>query len=93
MNKIELIDAVASDAGLKKVEATKAVDAVFDGIIAATKKGEEVRIVGFGSFEVVHRKASKGRNPRTGAEISIAASKAVKFKAGKTLKDAVNEGK
>ena len=90
MNKNELVDAVASSANLKKSEATKAVDAVFDSITDSLKKGDEVRLVGFGTFTVSKRNASEGRNPRTGEKIQIAASKQPKFKAGKGLKDAVN---
>ena len=90
MNKNELVDAVASAADLKKSEATQAVDAVFEAITGALKKGDEVRLVGFGTFAVSNRAASEGRNPRTGDKIQIAASKQPKFKAGKGLKDAVN---
>jgi DNA-binding protein HU-beta len=90
VNKNELVDAVASAADLKKSEATKAVDAVFDSITDSLKKGDEVRLVGFGTFTVSKRNASEGRNPRTGEKIQIAASKQPKFKAGKGLKDAVN---
>jgi DNA-binding protein HU-beta len=90
VNKNELVDAVASAANLKKSEATKAVDAVFDSITGSLKKGDEVRLVGFGTFTVSKRNASEGRNPRTGEKIQIAASKQPKFKAGKGLKDAVN---
>lgn len=90
MNKNDLISSVASDAGLSKADATKAVDAVFDNIESALKKGQAVRLVGFGTFSVANRKASTGRNPRTGATIQIPASRQPKFKAGKGLKDAVN---
>jgi len=90
MNKSELVAAVADSAGLSKADANKAVDAVFDCITGALKKGEEVKVTGFGSFSVVKRAASEGRNPRTGETIKIPASKAPKFKAGKGLKDAVN---
>jgi DNA-binding protein HU-beta len=90
VNKNELVDAVASAADLKKSEATQAVDAVFEAITGALKKGDEVRLVGFGTFAVSQRAASEGRNPRTGDKIQIAASKQPKFKAGKGLKDAVN---
>lgn len=90
MNKNELVDAVASAANLKKSDATKAVDAVFDSIASSLKKGDEVRLVGFGTFTVSKRAASEGRNPRTGEKIKIAASKQPKFKAGKGLKDSVN---
>jgi DNA-binding protein HU-beta len=90
VNKNELVDAVATAADLKKSEAALAVDAVFDAIAGALKNGEEVRLVGFGTFAVSERAASEGRNPRTGEKIQISASKQPKFKAGKGLKDAVN---
>ena len=90
MNKAELISKVADLTGFTKVDADKATDAVFAAITDALKGGEEVRLVGFGSFSVTNRAASKGRNPRTGEEITIAASKQPKFSAGKGLKDAVN---
>ena len=90
MNKNDLVAAVADSAGLTKADAAKAVDAVFDNISGSLKKGGEVRLVGFGTFSVVNRKATTGRNPRTGATIQIPASKQPKFKAGKGLKDAVN---
>ena len=90
MNKNDLISSVAADTGLTKADATKAVDAVFDNIEKSLKRGNEVRLVGFGTFSVQNRKASTGRNPRTGETIKIAASKQPKFKAGKGLKDAVN---
>jgi DNA-binding protein HU-beta len=89
VNKNELVDAVAAAASLKKADATKAVDAVFDSISEALKKGDEVRLVGFGTFSVSQRAASEGRNPRTGETIQIAASKQPKFRAGKGLKDAI----
>ncbi len=90
MNKNDLVSSVASDSGLSKADATKAVDAVFENITKALKRGDDVRLVGFGTFNVAARKASTGRNPRTGATIQIPASKQPKFKAGKGLKDAVN---
>lgn len=90
MNKNDLISSVAADSGLSKADATKAVDAVFDSIEKSLKSGNEVRLVGFGTFSVADRKASTGRNPRTGATIQIPASKQPKFKAGKGLKEAVN---
>ena len=90
MNKNDLISSVAGGAGLSKADATKAVDAVFDNIETALRRGDTVRLVGFGTFSVANRKASTGRNPRTGAAIQIPASKQPKFKAGKGLKDAVN---
>jgi DNA-binding protein HU-beta len=90
VNKNELVSVVAAKAGLSKSDAAKAVDAVFDGIEAALKKHGEFRNVGFGTFHVVKRAASVGRNPRTGEEINIPASKQVKFKAGAGLKASVN---
>ncbi|MHA6722607.1 HU family DNA-binding protein [Sphingomonas sp. RS2018] len=90
MNKQELIGQVADMSGLVKGDAAKAVEAVFDVISTALKKGDEVRLVGFGTFSVSKRKASTGRNPRTGEPMTIAASTQPKFKAGKVLKDSVN---
>ena len=90
MNKAELIDAVASSADLSKASATEAVDAVVDTITESLRKGDSVTLVGFGTFEVRARAARMGRNPQTGEEIQIKASKAPAFKAGKALKDAVN---
>ena len=90
MNKQDLVAHVADAAGLSKADATKAVDSVIDGITDSLKRGTEVRLVGFGTFSVAHRAASKGRNPRTGEAINIPASKQPKFKAGKALKDSVN---
>ena len=90
MNKNDLVAAVADSAGMSKTDAAKAVDSVFDSISGALSKKEEVRLVGFGTFSVAHRKASTGRNPRTGESIQIKASNQPKFKAGKGLKDAVN---
>ena len=90
MNKQELIATVADTSGLSKGDASKAVEAVFDAISASLKKGDEVRLVGFGTFAISKRKASTGRNPRTGEPMSIKASSQPKFKAGKGLKDSVN---
>lgn len=90
MNKNELVAAVADGADISKADAGKAVDSVFDAVSDALKGGDEVRIVGFGTFSVADRAASTGRNPRTGETIQIKASKQPKFKAGKGLKDAVN---
>jgi len=90
VNKNELITAVAAGSGLSKTDAGSAVDSVFEAISNALKGGDEVRLVGFGTFSVTKRAASKGRNPQTGAEINIPASNQPKFKAGKGLKDAVN---
>ncbi|MBT5239602.1 MAG: HU family DNA-binding protein [Rhodospirillaceae bacterium] len=91
MNKNDLIAAVADGTGLTKADAAKSVDSVFDTITASLKSGGEVRLVGFGTFSVADRRASEGRNPRTGEKIQIPASKQPKFKAGKGLKDAVNK--
>ena len=90
MNRNELVDAVSNKADLKKSEASKAVDAVFDSIAEALQGGDEVRLVGFGTFSVASRAASEGRNPRTGEKIQIAASKQAKFKPGKGLRDSLN---
>ena len=90
MNKQDLISAVAESSGLSKSDARKAVEGVFDSISSALKKGDEVRLVGFGTFSVSQRKASTGRNPRTGETMTIKASAQPKFKAGKGLKDSVN---
>lgn len=89
MNKTELVDAVASSADISKAAAGRAVDAVVDSVTDALKKGDKVTLIGFGTFEVRQRAARTGRNPRTGAEIKIAASNIPAFKAGKKLKDAV----
>ena len=90
MNKAELVDAVAAAANLSKADAGRAVDAVVNSITAALKKGQQVSVVGFGTFGVKHRAARSGRNPRTGEQIKIPASKQVKFKAGAALKASVN---
>ena len=90
MNRNELVDNVSSKTDMKKSEASKAVDAVFDAIAEALKGGDEVRLVGFGTFSVASRAASEGRNPRTGEKIQIAASKQAKFKPGKRLRDELN---
>jgi DNA-binding protein HU-beta len=90
MNKNDLVASVATNSGLSKADAAKAVDAVFDSITASLKGGNEVRLVGFGTFAVTRRRASTGRNPRTGETIQIAAANQPKFRAGKGLKDAVN---
>ena len=90
MNKSDLIEAIADHADLTKVDAGKALDAFCEAITGAMKKGEDVALVGFGTFTVKAREARTGRNPSTGAEIQIPASKTVGFKPGKALKDAVN---
>lgn len=89
MNKTDLINAVAEKSELSKKDATKAVDAVFDAVAEALKDGDKVQLIGFGNFEVRERSARKGRNPQTGEEIDIPASKVPAFKPGKALKDAV----
>ena len=89
MNKNDLIGAVAETSGLSKSQAASAVESVFDSISSALKKGDEVRLVGFGTFSVAKRKASTGRNPRTGEPMAIKASSQPKFRPGKILKDAV----
>ena len=90
MNKNDLVAAVATGTGLSKTDATKAVDEVFDQITSGLKRGDDVRLVGFGTFLVTKRAASQGRNPRTGEPLNIPASKRPKFTPGKGLKDAVN---
>jgi DNA-binding protein HU-beta len=90
MNKLDLIAAVAQETDISKAKAAEVVEAVFGAIEKSLKQKEEVRLVGFGTFVATDREATKGRNPRTGEEIAIPASTSVRFKAGKTLKDAVN---
>ena len=90
MNKAELIDAVAEGSDISKAAATRAVDTVIEKITQALKQGDQVVIVGFGTFAVKARAARKGRNPQTGQSIDIPASNVPGFKAGKALKDAVN---
>lgn len=90
MNKNDLITVLAETTSLSKAKATEVLDAVLNIITKALKKKEEVKLIGFGTFAVAKRKASKGHNPRTGEEIKIPASLQPKFKPGKTLKDTVN---
>lgn len=90
MNRKELVDALAAKAGSTKADAERNVAALIDIVTATLKKGDNITLVGFGTFEVRKRAARTGRNPATGAELKIKASKAPAFKAGKTLKDAVN---
>ncbi len=90
MNKAELVAEIAKNTGLTKVDSERAVEAFLNAVAATLKKGDEVRLVGFGTFSVSERKATEGRNPRTGETIKIAACKQPKFKAGKALKDALN---
>jgi DNA-binding protein HU-beta len=87
---MDLVEHIAAELEMPKATATKALDAVLNGITAAVTKGDDVRLVGFGTFAVSERAASKGRNPATGAEIDIPASRSVKFKQGAALKEAVN---
>ena len=90
MNKDDLISKVASSIGVSKSEAAKSVDAVFSSITNSLKGGNEVRLVGFGTFLITNRAATTGRNPRTGESIQIPAKKVPKFRAGKSLKETVN---
>ncbi len=89
MNKTQLIEAMAADAGITKAQAKKALDAFMDNVKAALKKGDKVTLIGFGTFMTQTRKARKGRNPRTNKEITIPAKTVVKFKAGAGLKKAL----
>ncbi len=93
MNKSELVSAISDKTDLTRAKAAEALDAFIEAIAESMTAGEEVRIVGFGTFAVVSRKATEGRNPRTGAVIKIAASKQPKFRPGKALKDQVNKTK
>ncbi|MGB8365906.1 MAG: HU family DNA-binding protein [Rhizomicrobium sp.] len=90
MNKIDLIQKLSDRTGLAKHDAAKAVDGIFEVITDALKAGDEVRLTGFGVFVVAQRAGGKGRNPQTGAEIDIKPSKRPSFRAGKGLKDALN---
>ena len=90
MNKTELVSAMAEKTGLSKKDAEAALRAFTDVVAEELKKGEKIQLVGFGTFEVSERAARTGRNPQTGAEMTIPASKSPKFKAGKALKDLVN---
>ena len=91
MNKTELIAAIAEKAELSKKDSEKALKAFVDVVAEELKKDNKIQLVGFGTFEVSERSARSGRNPQTGEEMEIAACKAPKFKAGKALKDAINE--
>jgi len=90
VNKSELVDAIAESADISKAAAGRAIDAVVESVTNALKEGDQVTLIGFGTFSVKDRAARTGRNPQTGAEIQIAAAKIPSFKAGKGLKDAVN---
>jgi len=91
MNKMELVTSVAEKAGLTKKDAEKSINAIFASVEEALANNENVQLIGFGTFDVKAREERKGRNPQTGAEITILASKTPTFKAGKGLKDAVNK--
>jgi DNA-binding protein HU-beta len=91
VNKTELVGSVAEKAGMTKKDAEKAINALFDSIEEALSQNDKVQVIGFGTFEVKARDERKGRNPQTGAEITIPASKSPVFKAGKSLKDTVNK--
>ena len=91
MNKGELIDKIAKDSKISKVQASNALNSALDGVLATLKKGNKVTLVGFGTFSVAKRAARKGRNPATGAEIKIPAARVAKFSAGAKLKKAVNK--
>ena len=93
MNKGDLIDRMAGAAGISKVQAGSALNALVDGITASLKKGDRVTLVGFGTFSTAARKARTGRNPQTGAPLKIAARRVAKFAAGAELKTAVNKAK
>jgi len=93
MNKNELISSIASETGLTKTDSAKALDAFLSSVSYALKKGDEIRLVGFGTFSVAQRSATTARNPRTGATIKIPARKQAKFKAGKALQNSVNNKK
>jgi len=90
MNKSDLIEAMASDSGISKAAAGKALDSMMANVKGALKKGDKLSLVGFGSFSVARRAAREGRNPQTGATINIAARNVVKFKPGSELKNSVN---
>ncbi|MFK8269835.1 HU family DNA-binding protein [Capnocytophaga stomatis] len=91
MNKTELIDAIAADAGITKVDAKKALESFFSNVEKTLKKGDKVSIVGFGSWSVTKKEAREARNPRTNEVIKVAAKNVVKFKPGSELSDAVNK--
>ena len=91
MNKTELIDAIATDCDLSKAAAQRALESLLDHVIMTVSKGDTVQLVGFGTFAAGNRAARTGRNPRTGAELQIAAARTVKFSVGKAFRDAVNK--
>jgi len=87
LNKADLVERMAGEAGISKVAAEKALNAFVDGVKGALRKGENITLIGFGTYSVASRKSRVGRNPQTGAELKIPARKVVKFKPGKGLKD------
>lgn len=89
MNKVALAEAINKELNTSKAEAERVVEALFDAIVSALKKGDEVSVAGFGKFSVKHRKAREARNPKTGETVKVPASKAVKFSVAKALKEAV----
>ena len=91
MNKVELVDAIAKDTGLSKKDSEAALKSFIENVSKELSKGKPVQLIGFGTFDVGKRAARTGRNPQTGETIKIAASKSVKFKVGKALKDRVNK--
>lgn len=93
MNKADLVDKIAADAGITKVQANDAIDNFTDAVVGALKKGDTVTLVGFGTFSVSQRAARNGRNPQTGETIKIKAKKVPKFKSGKDFKDRIAGGK
>ncbi|HEY6874432.1 MAG TPA: HU family DNA-binding protein [Geobacteraceae bacterium] len=93
MTRSELVSAIAENAGLTKASAEKSVKAIIDGVTGCLKKGDKLTLVGFGTFSTTNRAARKGQNPQTGKKITIPASVAPKFRAGKSLKDAINAKK
>jgi DNA-binding protein HU-beta len=93
MNKSQMIEAVAADSGLSKADSSRAIESLLDTVTKTLKKGDEVSITGFGKFSVVKRADRQGVNPRTGEKVKIKASKAPKFSAGATLKQAVSPKK
>ena len=93
MNKAELIEKIAKDANMTKVQANEAIDSFTSAVVATLKKGDKVTLIGFGTFSVTARAARNGRNPQTGAIIKIKARKVPKFKAGKGLSDKIAGGK
>ena len=93
MNKAELIEKIAKDANMTKVQANEAIDSFASAVVATLKKGDKVTLIGFGTFSVTARAARNGRNPQTGATIKIKARKVPKFKAGKDFSESINKKK